>query len=67
MVIDCGRTYLIPPKSSITIQSKTNYGSAPWNVGIYRKINYNNYSMICAGTLISPNVVVTGKNLYEQY
>lgn len=43
------------------------YGTAPWNVGIYR-INHNNtYDMICGGTLIAPKLVVSGKKTYIQY
>jgi modular serine protease len=36
------------------------YGSTPWNVGIYQKTK-NNFNLICGGTLIAPNLVVSGK------
>jgi len=37
-------------------------GTAPWNVGIY-KLNKTNsdYSLICGGSIIAPNLVVSGK------
>jgi len=37
-------------------------GTAPWNVGIYQlnKID-SNYDMICGGSIISPNLVISGK------
>jgi len=46
---------------------KANFGTAPWNVGIYRlnKVN-SNYDLICGGSIISPNLVVSGKN-YAMY
>jgi len=41
---------------------KANVGTAPWNVGIYRLNKKNvNYDLICGGSIISPNLVVSGK------
>jgi len=40
---------------------KAEYGLAPWNVGVYRKNNKNNFDLICGGSLIAPNLVVSGK------
>jgi hypothetical protein len=41
---------------------KANVGTAPWNVGIYRLNKANsNYDLICGGSIISANLVVTGK------
>jgi len=37
------------------------YGSAPWNVGVYRKKDKNSFDFICGGSLIAPNLVVSGK------
>jgi len=41
---------------------KSFMGTAPWNVGIYQlnQKNYN-YDIICGGSIIAPNLVVTGK------
>lgn len=61
MILDCGQPY-IPNKPLILHGKEAKYGSAPWNVGIYRKDEHNNYEMICGGTLISQNLVVSGKN-----
>jgi len=38
-------------------------GTAPWNVGIYRFNEDNSiYDLICGGSIIAPNLVVSGKN-----
>ncbi|VVC24913.1 Peptidase S1, PA clan,Serine proteases, trypsin domain,Sushi/SCR/CCP domain [Cinara cedri] len=42
------------------------YGSIPWNVGIYRKYSSNKYFMMCGGTLISSNLVVTAAQFFWQ-
>jgi len=34
---------------------------APWNVEIYKINNYGRYFRVCGGTLIAPNLVVSGK------
>lgn len=39
----------------------TSTESMPWNVAIYKNDN-NNYKVICGGTLIAPNIVISGKN-----
>lgn len=59
-VLDCGRQYT-PNQVLILDGVVAKYGSAPWNVGIYRKSNKNNFSLICGGSLISTNLVVSGK------
>jgi len=41
---------------------KALFGTAPWNVGIYRLNKDNiNYDLICGGTIIAPNLVISGK------
>lgn len=42
---------------------RPDYGTSPWNVGIYEKNKYTKEfdNIICGGTLISLNVVVSGK------
>lgn len=51
----CGRT--------VANSTNSRLGTAPWNVGVYK---YNNdegvYEMICGGSLIGPNLVVSGEN-----
>jgi hypothetical protein len=38
-------------------------GTAPWNVGVYRFNKDNsNYDLICGGSLIAENIVISGKN-----
>jgi len=45
---------------------KANVGTAPWNVGIYRLNKANsNYDLICGGSIISANLVVTGKKNFN--
>lgn len=54
-------------KPLIANGKEANYGTAPWNVGIYQlnKIN-SNYDLICGGSIITPILVVSGKN-YAMY
>ncbi|CAH1707810.1 unnamed protein product [Aphis gossypii] len=41
------------------------FGTAPWNVGIYRLNEDNiNYDLICGGSIISPNLVVTAAHCF---
>jgi len=38
--------------------------TAPWNVGLYRfNIKNFDYNLKCGGSIISPNLVVSGKIL----
>ncbi|XP_026813715.1 venom peptide isomerase heavy chain-like [Rhopalosiphum maidis] len=40
-------------------------GTAPWNVGIYRlNKDTSNYDLICGGSIISPNLVVSAANCF---
>jgi hypothetical protein len=42
---------------------KAHVGTVPWTVGIYRlNGNTSRYDLICGGSLIAPNLVVSGKN-----
>jgi hypothetical protein len=59
--LDCGRPY-IPNEALILHGKEANYGAAPWNVGIYRKNEQNTYEMICGGSLITTNLIVSGKS-----
>lgn len=40
----------------------------PWSVGLYRQVTSNDgfYELICGGTLITPNKVITGKQVYNK-
>lgn len=62
IVLDCGEVNK-PDSNSSSSQSTTEYEAyrnpIPWSVRIYGKIK-NEFLMICGGTLISTNLVVTG-------
>lgn len=60
MKLDCGRIS-VPSKPLIGNGAIAKYGTAPWNVGLYKLENVT-YDIICGGSLISANLVVTGKN-----
>jgi len=51
-----------------TINSKKAIvGTAPWNVGIYQLNKHTAmYTLICGGSIISPNLIVSGK-YYTMY
>ncbi|XP_016661871.1 limulus clotting factor C isoform X2 [Acyrthosiphon pisum] len=61
---NCGRVYI---ENQLLINNgyEANIGTAPWNVGIYR-INKNkpNYDLICGGTIISPNLVISAAHCF---
>lgn len=63
IVIDCGRLFT-PNKVLILNGVEAQYGTAPWNAGVYRLNHNNTFDMICGGTLIAPNLVVSGKNIH---
>lgn len=42
---------------------KAKHGTAPWNVGLYMRNENSTYDLICGGTLISENLVVSGKTI----
>ncbi|VVC38889.1 Hypothetical protein CINCED_3A014439 [Cinara cedri] len=61
---NCG--HLFTPHEDINT-AKEKYGSAPWNVGVYRKNNTTQeYVMISGGTLIAPNLVATAAQFFWQ-
>lgn len=62
MIVACGQLYT-------PSDEKIEYGTVPWNVALYQR-NYSHhdeyYELICSGTLITANLVVTGiKSLQE--
>jgi len=63
IILDCGKVYV---KNQVLIDNgkKALIGTAPWNVGVYQLNKENsNYDLICGGSIIAPNLVVSGKNL----
>jgi len=61
IILDCGRIYI---QNQVLIENGeiAPVGTAPWNVGIYQlNQNKHNYEMICGGSIIAPNLVVSGK------
>ncbi|XP_050054368.1 modular serine protease-like [Aphis gossypii] len=61
----CGRPYT-PNQALILEGVEAVYGSAPWNVGVYRKNNKNSFDLICGGSLIAPNLVVSAAHCFWQ-
>lgn len=60
MHLDCGQ----PLQINLKISSGHNAtGFHPWNVGIYEK-GSTEFHMICGGSLVSLNLVLTGKNIF---
>ncbi|XP_060881629.1 uncharacterized protein LOC132953090 [Metopolophium dirhodum] len=62
----CGRVYV---QNQVLVENgeKALIGTAPWNVGIYQ-LNQKNYDydMICGGSIIAPNLVVTAAHCFWQ-
>lgn len=63
VVLDCGKVFK-SHTSLISPDVKSTIGTAPWNVAIYKKKlnNTNYYELICGGSLISSNLVISGKS-----
>jgi len=60
IIVACGRPYT---PSDVLDDGKSVYGTVPWSVGLYRKNNSHcdgYYELICGGTLITPNLVISG-------
>jgi len=65
IIVDCGKVY-VANKVLIDNGKKAQVGTAPWNAGVYQlnKENFN-YDLICGGSLIAPNLIVSGKNFVQ--
>lgn len=65
IIVDCGKVY-VGNKVLIDNGKKALVGTAPWNVGVYQlnKDNFN-YDLICGGSIIAPNLVVSGKQFVQ--
>ncbi|XP_060841919.1 CLIP domain-containing serine protease B10-like isoform X2 [Rhopalosiphum padi] len=60
---NCGITY-IKNQPTINEGDKALVGTAPWNVGIYQLDKKGNYDMICGGSIITLNLVVTAAHCF---
>lgn len=59
MFLECGIAFA-KTTTLIVNGTKSDYGSAPWNVGIYRQNDNKEYDMICGGSIISTNLIISG-------
>lgn len=59
---DCGRLYTPSTKNSYFHGVKEKFSTAPWNAGVYKRSASNKYDLICGGTLIAPNLIISGKH-----
>ncbi|CAI6368896.1 unnamed protein product [Macrosiphum euphorbiae] len=62
----CGRVHI---QNQVLIKNgeKALVGTAPWNVGIYQLTQKNyNYDLICGGSIIAPNLVITAAHCFWQ-
>eukprot|EP00102_Acyrthosiphon_pisum_P015054 XP_008185439.2 PREDICTED: limulus clotting factor C-like isoform X2 [Acyrthosiphon pisum] len=60
----CGRVYI---QNQVLIENgeKALVGTAPWNVGIYQLNKKNsNFNLICGGSIISPNLVISAAHCF---
>ncbi|XP_029345059.1 modular serine protease-like isoform X2 [Acyrthosiphon pisum] len=61
---NCGRVYII---NQVLIKNgkKALVGTAPWNVGIYQlNKKKTNYDLICGGSIIAPNLVISAAHCF---
>jgi len=61
IVFDCRLLHTLGTEST-SIKLNESTVIAPWNVEIYKINNYGRYFRVCGGTLIAPNLVVSGKS-----
>ncbi|XP_026815136.1 uncharacterized protein LOC113555042 isoform X2 [Rhopalosiphum maidis] len=61
----CGRPY-VRHQLLINNGKIAHIGTAPWNVGIYKYYESSEYKLICSGSLISPNLVVSAAHCFWQ-
>ncbi|XP_029345047.1 uncharacterized protein LOC100574854 isoform X3 [Acyrthosiphon pisum] len=62
--LDCGRVYIIN-QVLINNGKKALVGTAPWNVGIYQlNKKKTNYDLICGGSIIAPNLVISAAHCF---
>ncbi|VVC40317.1 Hypothetical protein CINCED_3A018266 [Cinara cedri] len=62
-VPQCGK--IVPPSKPLIFHGVTAYyGTAPWNVGIYRRDKNNNYKMHCGGSLITSNLIISAAHCF---
>ncbi|VVC38140.1 Hypothetical protein CINCED_3A020844, partial [Cinara cedri] len=59
---NCGRT-IVTSRPLIANGVPAKYGTAPWNVGLY-KSKGGIYDMICGGSLISSNLIVSAAHCF---
>ncbi|XP_060869344.1 uncharacterized protein LOC132944160 isoform X2 [Metopolophium dirhodum] len=59
---ECGKTF-VENKVLIGNGKKANIGTAPWNVAIYEITT--NYDLICGGSIISRNLVVSAAHCFS--
>lgn len=59
----CG---LLNTPSDVLNDGKVEYGTVPWSVGLYRQVKGRDgyYELLCGGTLIAPNKVITAAQCY---
>ncbi|XP_026810570.1 hemicentin-1-like isoform X2 [Rhopalosiphum maidis] len=60
---NCGIAY-IKNQPTINEGDKALVGTAPWNVGIYQLNSQGNYDMICGGSIITLNLVITAAHCF---
>ncbi|CAI6350599.1 unnamed protein product [Macrosiphum euphorbiae] len=60
---ECGKTF-VNNQVLIANGKKANIGTAPWNVAIYEQ--NSNYDLICGGSIISRNLVVSAAHCFSK-
>lgn len=61
IVTECGQLFVETKLSNVNGE-RSKYGSAPWNIGVYKNnTETNEYDIICGGSLISSKLVISGE------
>lgn len=65
-VMNCGQSPM--PNTALILNGFTTLQmQVPWQVAIYQKADGKNYKYICAGSIVSPSVIITGESPCNYY
>ena len=65
IIAECGKSLIAD--NAVTLIShgtKSKLGRHPWHVGLYKLNNVNEFSFTCGGSIISPNLVISGIHFF---
>jgi len=65
IVLDCGRVHNMKNQVTPEESNQSIIALAPWTVAVYEKNADSKFDFICPGSIIAPNIVISGKALAQ--